>query len=516
MTNSPSGAMPGAFNFSQPHRDNGSAPQVSGAKSHIFQPPRTPSASASSSLILTRSTASVMSISTTGGNERPKFAPRKRTLHEYNDGGTETPRNGYMDASNDWDVREDGTVKEGWMPGSPKPLVNTRYALAGGMDTPGQLFAQAMESSSEYNDIGYRKSLSGDDRGETRTTRRGLWGEHEGSNYFEMGREGNGRGRYSGGFNNSPGEGWGKAAIQVAGAVVGKLWDFCKTSGAVFKGFNAGGGQSYKVTSDNSRAQFEAVDESNFWVEKNGYSVERDSTPLPGQYPAEADRELDFIPDYMDHATRETTPPRPSKRRQISSNHDSELTKNWVVVPPTTSTPAKAQPKGPARYSMPTASSASRRSIAANSSAHRPASRAGFTSSAANPRRPGLSRVSHAGSPALNINRGASFASPRSPASESKIPLPRASTMGSPTRGTPSATGMGAVMDSPAAKEAQRWAALKKKEEREADESIRRLDRQLKAMIRQGKEALGTKIEVEIDDDDLEFSSGVGTKKWAF
>jgi hypothetical protein len=88
--------------------------------------------------------------------------------------------------------------------------------------------------------------------------------------------------------------------------------------------------------------------------------------------------------------------------------------------------------------------------------------------------------------------------------------------MGSPTRGTPSATGMGAVMDSPAAKEAQRWAALKKKEEREADESIRRLDRQLKAMIREGKEALGTKIEVEIDDDDLEFGSGVGTKKWAF
>jgi hypothetical protein len=457
-----------------------------------------------------------MSISTTGGNERPKFAPRKRTLHEYNDSGTETPRNGYMDTSNDWDVREDGTVKEGWMPGSPKPLVNTRYALAGGMDTPGQLFAQAMESSSEYNDIGYRKSLSGDDRGETNFKRRGLWGEHKGPNYFELGRESNGRGRYSDGFNNSPGEGWGKAAIQVAGAVVGKLWDFCKTSGAVFKGFHAGGGQSYKVTSDNSRAQFEAVDESNFWVEKNGYGVERDSTPLPGQYPAEADRELDFIPDYMDHATSETTPPRPSKRRQISSNHDSELTKNWVVVPPTTSTPAKAQPKGPARYSMPTASSASRRSIAANSSAHHPASRAGFTSSAANPRRPGLSRVSHAGSPALNINRGASFASPRSPASSNKIPLPRASTMGSPTRGTPSATGMGAAMDSPAAKEAQRWAALKKKEEREADESIRRLDKQLKAMIREGKEALGTKIEVEIDDDDLEFGSGVGTKKWAF
>jgi hypothetical protein len=68
--------------------------------------------------------------------------------------------------------------------------------------------------------------------------------------------------------------------------------------------------------------------------------------------------------------------------------------------------------------------------------------------------------------------------------------------------------------DSPAAKEAQRWAAMKRKEEREADESIRRLDAQLKAMIREGKEALGTKVEVELDDD---FDSYAGkTKKWAF
>ena len=66
--------------------------------------------------------------------------------------------------------------------------------------------------------------------------------------------------------------------------------------------------------------------------------------------------------------------------------------------------------------------------------------------------------------------------------------------------------------DSPAARETQRWAALKRKEEREADESIRRLDAQLKAMIREGKEALGTKVEVEIDDD-----VNVGkSKKWAF
>jgi hypothetical protein len=74
-------------------------------------------------------------------------------------------------------------------------------------------------------------------------------------------------------------------------------------------------------------------------------------------------------------------------------------------------------------------------------------------------------------------------------------------------------SGAAPAPESPAAKEAARWAALKKKEEREQDESLRRLDKQLKDLIREGKEALGTKIEVEIEDD---VRTGVGSKKWAF
>ena len=62
-------------------------------------------------------------------------------------------------------------------------------------------------------------------------------------------------------------------------------------------------------------------------------------------------------------------------------------------------------------------------------------------------------------------------------------------------------------------KEAARWAALKKKEEREQDESLRRLDRQLKDLIREGKEALGTKVEVEVEDDGVRTPS---SRKWAF
>jgi hypothetical protein len=452
-----------------------------------------------------------MSLSSTGDAGRPKFAPRKRTLEDYN-GGNETPRNnddgyfGWGTKGNANGFGLDGAAEggEGWMPSSPQLFVNTRYALAGGMDTPSLAAARDAELGTEsYNDVGYRKSLGDDDR--PTMTRRGLFGEHEDPSHFPMeqdfGREANGRGRYGDSPRTAA---WSKTAISVAGAVVGKVWEFCRNSTTIFSGFHAGGGTGYRLNPEDTARNFEVIEE-----EKYGY--ERESTPLPGQFPQE---DLDFIPNYMDNPTPDNTPPRPSKRRQVSYNsnptpNENELAKNWVVVPPppATSTPSKTQRSaGVARYSMPTSSSSARRSVPANTS--RPASRAAF-STAPRIKSGFTSRVSHAGSPALNPARGASYASPRhSPQtsiSGSRIPITATANgrMGSPTR-----AGVGA--DSPAAKEAARWAALKRKEEREQDESIRRLDRQLKDLIREGKEALGTKIEVEIEDDIPK------SKKWAF
>ncbi|KAG0649476.1 hypothetical protein D0Z07_4290 [Hyphodiscus hymeniophilus] len=458
--------MPRAFNMS--HRDAVEVPRPSrGAKSQIFQPPpgRTHSISASSSQYLTRSSNNLaMSID----DLSPANAGRKRSRIDYD----------FRPANDEWDAPE-----------SPAPLVNTRYVLAGGLDTPGVAASKAEDvTESEYfSDVGYRRELSDD------TKLQGLLGEESRFQSFaplEYDRE-------SGGSRANPrqfmgqGEQWSRSALQVVGGVVGgvvgKVWEFCKTS--AFKGFHAGGGNGYTIdaTADTIHP---SIEQDPFWEAEKSVTygmMDRESTPLPGRFPEE-----DFIHDYMDRATPDATPPRAGKRRQVAGNGD-ELAKNWIVVPPTanTSTPSKAQPRGPARYSMPTASSVGRKSVAG-----RPASRA---SGAIGPRRPMLqSRVSHAGSPALQSNAGASFASPRSPGS-SKIP--RANPM----------TGMKMMNpDSPAAKEAQRWAALKRKEEREADESIRRLDAQLKAMIKEGKEALGTKVEVEIED------SHGNSKKWAF
>jgi hypothetical protein len=429
----------------------------------------------------------------------------------------------------------DESLVEGWTPGSPQPFVNTRYQLAGGMDTPSMAAARAAEAedSHVYADAGYRKSLGDVERPVMMKTRRGLWAEQEGPSYFpdDIGRDGNGRGRWgNSGYAVSPrSEGWSKAAFQVAGAVVGKVWEFCKNSGAVFSGFRAGGGTGYKITPSNS-AHFEAIAEHRNWQEKDE-NPGRESTPLPGGYPNE---ELEYIVDYMDRATPESTPPRASKRRQVSySSKADEIAKNWVVVPPTApapSTPTRTQSripsKGPAKYTMPTTSSTSRRSVLSSGPA-RPTSRASFAPSVSTPRRPGLAshasnpaRLSHTASPAITLNRGASYASPRGSPS-SKIPRPSTPSHGSRHGGNAGTSFMGQgvgspSVESPATKEAKRWAAIKRKEEREADESIRRLDAQLKAMIREGKEALGTKIEVELEDDPPMRPNIRQPKKWAF
>lgn len=73
---------------------------------------------------------------------------------------------------------------------------------------------------------------------------------------------------------------------------------------------------------------------------------------------------------------------------------------------------------------------------------------------------------------------------PSTPTRSSGLPLPRS-------------------RDGPASADMQRYAAQMRRKEREEDASIKRLNRQLQAMIREGKEALGATVEV--DDLDMDF-----------
>ena len=462
--------MPGTF----AHADR------AGPKSHLFQPPRTPSAS--SSIHLTRSTASILS----DRSDRPTITSRKRSRQDYSVESNVTPMSMTADWSNGMDTSYSMARSESMDPGSPIPFVNTRYQLFGGLDTPTAAAAAAHDiEQSEYMDAGYRKRLS-DGASTTFENGQGTYFPNTPGPQFT---DSNGRGRSTGYETQSAG--WGKLAIEVVGGVVGKVWEFCKAG--AFRGFIAGGGKAYAIPGNEPHTP----QESNFRPEEVEFAsfsrgVERESTPIPGQF-----IEDDYISEYTDRRAQESTPPRASKRLHIS-NDDGELERNWIMVSSSTKTQIaspQSKPKPLARYSMPTASSAGRRLTGATTS--RPAA------SRANSRRPlvhrnGASAVSHAGSPGLHAARPASFASPRSPGG-SRLPMP-SSNYNHPKQ-NPGGFNGSSVPASPASIEAQKYAARIKREELEADESIRRFNAQLQAMIREGKEALGTRVEVDEVDE---------------
>ena len=189
--------------------------------------------------------------------------------------------------------------------------------------------------------------------------------------------------------------------------------------------------------STGEKSIWESYDEKQEMDRMNGTEV----LVVPGGFPDE-----DYIPDYMsqDHMT----PCRPAKRIQREKGED--LGASWVMI---------GKQNAPSRESSPSRISA--RKVPLRSSPKRPTSKAG--------QRPILpsSRPSFAGSPGP-----ASFANMRSP-----MPSPK--------------------HESPVSADVQRHMARIRRRELEEDANLKRFNQQLKAMIKEGKEALGTKFEVE-------------------
>lgn len=433
MVSSINSAMPGSFSLEitlPPKLDLNV-----GAKSNIFQLPTTPSAS--SSLYISRASISSHTDSATRS--------RKRSRHESCSSAQPRP---CTSTANGWSPKISGPSPNLATPGttSPASFVNTRYKLAGGLDTP-TAFASALEESEDYGSSPDLILRGG--RGWDQNVEMSL--DDHFPRVLALAKQGNGRPR----FNGSPmtRHGWGKAVYSVVG-VAGKVWEFCRTT--AFRGFYAGGGQGFCMNEsgyapDVGLSTWQHDEKDN--VFQTGL---RERTPVPGRFP-----EADFIPDYLsqDH----TTPVRAAKKIQREKG-DGDLRSSWVMIG---STPVS-------RESSPTRISA-RKIPAANNSTRKPLYKAG--------RRPihcasRPSLTSFAGSPALRSERPASFASARSPVTTPKH-------------------------DSPKNVEVQRHAARIRRREMEEDANLKRFNQQLKAMIKEGKEALGTKFEVEEEPDGL-------------
>ena len=220
------------------------------------------------------------------------------------------------------------------------------------------------------------------------------------------------------------------------------------------QGFYAGGGQGYEMKP--------ALNDTNcgqsMWQDGDVIqSTLGDKSVVPGCVP-----EQDFIAEYM--SENHTTPPRAAKRIQREKGMSGDLSASWVLVSRETS---------PSRLS-------SRKIPPSNTLARRPKPKAGG--------RPVLSASrsslkSFTGSPGLCSDRSASFASPRSP-------------------------NMSPKRESPLSTDVQRQAARMRRREMEEDANLKRFNQQLKAMIKEGKEALGTTIEVIEPADEIDAGGG--------
>lgn len=309
--------------------------------------------------------------------------------------------------------------------------------------------------------------------------------------------------------------GWGRAVVNLVGGVAGKMFDFCWNS--AFRGFQAGGGQIYKLNSGTpaviGHGSWMDIGEKDDVFNKH-YEPEHhhQSTPVPGQFPDEG-----FIDDYMSksqvhRADRLVTPvPRGDEGGSI-------IRGNWVLIDDTDDVderdrnPALSAHKAPRTTHNP----------------RRPSSRPLLTAAGNRPRLV-PSRPSLASPPSSNVKRPASFASPRaspgrSYASEADShPFNLAghrrtkSSIASPRR-TATESGPRQSFTTPSSPDVQRFEKKIRRKERKEDENIQRLNKQLQDMIKEGKEALGTRIEVEDDpDEDEGYGEGtemMGASKW--
>ncbi|KAB8349715.1 hypothetical protein FH972_023730 [Carpinus fangiana] len=360
---------------------------------------------------------------------------------------------------------------------SPLPLANRDYRLSGGLDTPTASVATHLEQQYDSADTDSRRRWTSAAGYRQERTAQGI------PTLGGLARERNGHKRTHSSMDttgSAPGstpESWRGYVLRVAGGVAGKMWEF---STSAFTGFTAGGGTPYAMT-DTTPQALATPSRRDPWIR-----IERPrDSPVPGAFPADDDEG-----NGITHSQNSPHGPPPAKRLQtrqgsewVMVNHEQITTPNRPPQRPS----SRASLGRPQRLSTPRVPSGTR-------------GRATRTPSSAN-RYPNLASAPQHPTDSLDADstdRRASFASPRSP----QHPAARRNTAGAAENATPHQhhTPRHSTSHTPQ-DDIQRWSAKKAREERQADASMRKLNQQLKAMIREGKAALATKFEVRDDDD---------------
>lgn len=421
---------------------------IHGRTAHLFQPPK-----ASPSVAATPSYATSSSDYLSNGASKKRSRPAS-SYHERAQGDRwNTVPSWAHDAAtaNDDDV---------FSSGQNSLVVNERYELSGGYDTPGLAANVELDRVVEQDAQARRFTRDRDATfGNSGTCLSG-----------PLARERNGLARLPDIQIGEQPISWTKFAFSL----VGKAFNF---GTSVFKGFYAGGGAGYDFN------------------EKQGYGVaspiitdhsDGPPTPVPGQWQG------DFFGDF--EQDNPLSPPSsgmrpPNKRRQTDKDA-------WVMI----GTPDNTGPS-PKRKVSGGQVIQSTKTITPRPSASRASSRRSYLPTAT---RRQTSHVSQLGSPSLftaGPDRRASVANVRSPVSRPSSSAAHRSSLG---------PGFGSEYMSP---EAERYRKRQAKQDRVADKTIGNMSRQLEELIKQGQAALGTKFSVEGDADE-EMDDDFGMGKW--
>ncbi|KAI9888139.1 MAG: hypothetical protein M1823_000074 [Watsoniomyces obsoletus] len=450
-----------------------------GPRSHIFQPPRSPSAS-----------SSLIQSSTSPVYQTPVFPVSGSRKRSRRDNSIDSPY--CISASSSrmgWSIERQPSEASSFAAStvtSPAPMANTKYRLAGGRNRPSAATALKQESlrhatSEADNESGRTWSTTG--------TKRACMDDNDYDDYdypsyspVRTIHHGEHQQRLSPSSSQQHRDGWGRVVFNVVGEVAGRVWQFCRAG--AFRGFYAGGGQGYAMPgfdeddgNQNSDIRMQDVKMMNGDFVTPRTSPTRDEDDLGGSY--------------MDLNSKEevNTPPRPAKRIQREKGRG-EPREQWIIVPSPEKTP---------RTSTPSSSNNGRRIRNTRASevgigGYRRSGGGRGVSSRPGGRRSGFSSGGLSSTPGANVN------SPNR-ASHQQRPASYASPRGPPASPTKNDELQAVGLDSP---ETRRLMAKHQRIERAKEASMLEFNRRLKAMIQEGKEALGTTFTVEEVDMDAD------------
>lgn len=414
-------------------------------------------------------------MSTTSSMAMTRKRPRLDSSH-YND--VRTPR--AYTSSNDLNA---STSSFGLA--SPSPLVNTDYHLFGGMDTPGTWSEQREERARiEDAERDYRQNRFSEKSDHTFFSDRSTIQKSQDESSTDMSA-------------STTLSGWHlrRTAWALTGGLAGKIFNFCWNT--TFRGFKAGGGQAYNIG-----------DADNTDLAQDGHKFDPGASPRLEKY------SRDDISRYPSHSQQTTEdqlrrgredvyhrPIRtPTSHQRYMALEDSAVRNNWVFVETTPNSPEEHSPvRKRSRASMATSGrSQNAPQPTANSRPHT----ASFASS--RPRTASNSSRIHSFSNNYSYTNAGNI-SPISVGPKAK--RPRVS-MGhgytSPTKRQSSY--ITTLPQSPISPEIETFQRKRRKEAKKNDESLKRLNAQLQDMIREGQEALGSRIEI------VEFGDGHGRR----